>query len=189
MAFTKRAAYEAVTKNVVSVLEANKVAAGIVNEVKKGIDQVLKPGTFSNKVDLESVVKRDNNGKITHLQCSVSKAFLPATKEFFYEDFHGAGVEGLRRLSKAAESVRKRFLAETQRKRNSINQAVLDGKMDTKAARDLLTELANTKPDYSVVSETYFQDMQAKQAQAKQAAKAKGTKSAKQAQEGVMSSK
>lgn len=110
----------------------------------------LEPKNGGASVNIEDVTK-SVEGKITEIQCSVSGVFLPATKEYFYEDKNGKGINGLKRLSRQAESARKTFIKTQSASKNAIMSDVLDGKLKAEVAKDKLTKLAALKPDFSKV--------------------------------------
>lgn len=157
MAKSKKEMYAEVSNLVSQILAGNGVDAGVCAEVQKAIDLVLKPGTFGAKTDVESVVKRDSEGNITELMCSVAKVFLPASTDYFYEDKTGKsqfiGIDGkpLKRLSKQAEKVRKQHTALIAKETNKINQAVYAGEIDVETAKEKIAELNELKPDFSEV--------------------------------------
>jgi hypothetical protein len=77
----------------------------------KALDELLKPGKGGASVNVEDVyVPKAKDGK-AYLQCSVSGLWMEATAENFYEDdSENNKFGGLKRLSRAAESARKKFI-------------------------------------------------------------------------------
>lgn len=156
MAKKKSELYAEVSNSVTKLLEANGVQEAIIAEVQKAIDASLKPGVFgSRSVNIEDVVKRDGNGEITEILCNVSGVWLPASAEYFYEDLSGKSkivVDGvaLKRLSRQAEGVRKKFIAQVNKQSQIISSKVLNGEISPEEGKRLLAELPE-KPDFSEV--------------------------------------
>lgn len=153
MAKSKKEMYAEVSELVARVLSANSVDAGVQEQVQQAIDHVLKPGVFGSKTDIESVVKRDGEGNIVELKCSLSGVFLPATPEYFYEDKSGKSqFNGLKRLSKKAEKARKQHAAAVAKAMNKINQSLYAGAIDVETAKAEIAAVQATKPDFSTVT-------------------------------------
>lgn len=156
MAKKKSELYAEVSANVTKLLEANEVDADIIAEVQKAIDASLKPGVFgARSVNIEDVVKRDSDGEITEILCNVSGVWLPASVEYFYEDLSGKSkivVDGvaLKRLSRQAEGVRKKFIAQQAKASQAITTKVLNGEISAEEGKRQLAELPE-KPDFSAV--------------------------------------
>ena len=114
----------------------------------KGLTDLLAPKTGGAKVNVEDVFNADEN----LLQCSVSGVWLPATAEYFYEDKSGKSpFNGLRRLSRQAESIRKTFDKQLKASKNAIMADVLDGVISPEEGKERVEELKAAKPDYSSV--------------------------------------
>lgn len=156
MAKKKSELYAEVSNSVTKLLEANGVSDAIIAEVQKAIDASLKPGVFgARSVNIEDVVKRDSDGEITEILCNVSGVWLPASVEYFYEDLSGKSkivVDGvaLKRLSRQAEGVRKKFIAQQAKDSQAITTKVLNGEISAEEGKRLLAELPE-KPDFSGV--------------------------------------
>lgn len=156
MAKKKSELYAEVSANVTKLLVANEVDADIIAEVQKAIDASLKPGVFgARSVNIEDVVKRDSDGEITEILCNVSGVWLPASVEYFYEDLSGKSkivVDGvaLKRLSRQAEGVRKKFIAQQAKASQAITTKVLNGEISAEEGKRQLAELPE-KPDFSEV--------------------------------------
>lgn len=97
-----------------TILEAvagTKLEELVRTELNK-IDEVTKPGVGGAKVDPESVCVRNEDGEVTHIQCSLSKRWLPVYdeegNENFYSDTKNDTFGGFKRLSKKAESIRQK---------------------------------------------------------------------------------
>lgn len=156
MAKKKSELYAEVSNSVTKLLSANEVSEAIIAEVQKAIDASLKPGVFgARSVNIEDVVKRDSDGEITEILCNVSGVWLPASVEYFYEDLSGKSkivVDGvaLKRLSRQAEGVRKKFIAQQAKASQAITTKVLNGEISAEEGKRQLAELPE-KPDFSEV--------------------------------------
>lgn len=135
-------------KSVLAICEKHDVPATIVAELA----EVLKPKTGGAQVNLEEVTKTNKNGEITELLCSVSGVFLPATTEFFYEDKSGKGINGLRRLSRQAEAIRKDFTRTQKASEKAIMEDVLNGDLTVDEGKEAIAALKANQPDYSSVA-------------------------------------
>lgn len=157
MAKSKKELYAEVSGNITKLLQANGVSDAIVAEVQKAIDASLKPGKFgATSVNLDEVTKKDSDGNITEILCNVSGVWLPASVEYFYEDLSGKSkivVDGvaLKRLSRQAEAVRKKFIAAQAKESQKITAQVLNEEISNAEGKQLLAELAAQKPDFSEV--------------------------------------
>jgi len=114
---------------------------------------ILAPKTAGATVNVEDVTQKDASGNITHILCSVSNKFLPATVDFFYEDKGGKGILGLKRLSRQAEGIRKTHLRTVQVSEKAIVADILDGVITNEAGKAKIEALRNSKPDFSSVSD------------------------------------
>ena len=125
--------------------EANKASTELV----AGLTALLAPKTGGATVDVESVY----NAEDEELLCSVSGVWLPATTEYFYEDKSGKSpFNGLRRLSRQAESIRKTHIKTVKASEAAIMNDVLDGHLDNEDAKEQIAELKASKPDFSSVA-------------------------------------
>lgn len=151
---TKQEIFDAVTAEVGKLLEDAKVT----NKVKEGLTEIfeahLKPKAAGATVNIDEVTHKDADGNITEIMCSLSGVFLPATKEFFYEDKSGKGINGLKRLSRQAEGVRKKHIKLVTTTERAVLADVLDGKMSPEEGKVKIAEIRALKPDYSTVSAT-----------------------------------
>lgn len=156
MAKSKKELYAEVSDNITKLLEANEVDSDIIAEVQKAIDASLKPGVFgARSVNIDDVVKKDSDGNITEILCNVSNVWLPASVEYFYEDLSGKSkivVDGvaLKRLSRQAEGIRKKFISQQAKASQAITTKVLNGEISAEEGKRLLAELPE-KPDFSEV--------------------------------------
>ena len=150
---SKKELFENVSSAVASFCDANSITAKVKSQLLDIINDTLAPKAGGVSVDLESIVQRDVDGNITHILCSVSGKFLPASVDFFYEDKDGKGINGLKRLSRQAEGVRKRFIKELAATERAIMQDVLGGAITPEEGKAKLEEARAAKPDYSSVSD------------------------------------
>jgi len=146
--------------NVTTAIEELGLSEEVFNALTVIIDDNLKPKSGGGSVDLSEVTKVDADGTIVELLCATSKVWLPATLDFFYEDksenakIIGEDGGSLKRLSRQAESVGKKFI-KTQR---ATIQALTDDILEVEDLSELgdlkvlLAEAKNAKPDYSVVT-------------------------------------
>lgn len=129
---------------------------GVEDKVIEVVNKYYKPKS-GRAVDIESVVKRDAQGNITHLQCSVSGKFLPADTDYFYEDKSGKGIEVdgvfLKRLSKQAEGVRKKHIAAQRKVIDELTNKMLNKEISVDEGNKLIAEAKALKPDFSKIAE------------------------------------
>lgn len=153
MAKNKTELYNGVVASLNEVFGRYEVEDDAAMAVLAVIDANLKPGVFGggNRLNLEEVVKRDETGAIVEMQCMLSKAWLPATLDYFYEEKKGPGINGLRRLSRLAEKVRKQHIADVTKRKALISQNVFDGTISVEEGKAQMAELDMEKPDFSVV--------------------------------------
>lgn len=158
MAKSKKELYAEVNNSVIGLLTANKVDEDIIAEVQKAIDASLKPGQFgATSVDLDSITKKNSDGELEEIKCSLSGAWLPATTEYFYEDLSGKSklvtADGihLKRWSRQAEGIKKKFQTAQAKISQSITTRVLNGEISPEQGKIELQELSTEKPDYSEV--------------------------------------
>ena len=128
-----------------SVLEKYDVPNELVTE----LTNILEPKRGGGSVDIESLVKRDVEGNIVELKCSLSGVFLPATAENFYSDKQGVG--GFRRASRPATAIKKEFDKEQATVKASIVDELIAGNIDNTDAQAQIAELEAKTPDYSTV--------------------------------------
>jgi hypothetical protein len=119
----------------------------------EALTEILKPKTAGASVNLDEVTQKDENGNVTHIMCSVSGKFLPATADFFYEDKEGKGINGLKRLSRQAEGIRKTHLRNVQVSEKAIVSDILDGVITNEDGKAKIEALRASKPDFSSVSD------------------------------------
>ncbi len=152
---TKTEIYE----NVTTAVEALGLSDEVMGELTVIIDENLKPKSGGGSVDLSEVTVEED-GVITEILCATSKVWLPATAEFFYEDksenakIIGSDGAPLKRLSRQAESVGKKFIKANRATIQAITDDILEAE-DMSAIEGLKTQLLEAKaakPDYSVVT-------------------------------------
>ena len=109
------------------------------------------------KAELETLLAPKNSGRfvnideITEIMCSISGVFLPATAEYFYEARDGKGINGLTRISKQADAIRKAHLKAVVASSKAITDDVLDGKITPAEGKKQLEKIKAQTPDYSKV--------------------------------------
>lgn len=148
---TKQEIFDTVTTAVAALCATHKTPVKFNDELNLILSGNLAPKAGGASINIEDVTK-SVNGKITEIQCSVSGIFLPASADFFYEDKAGKGIDGLKRLSRQAESVRKTHIKTLAATEKAIMSDVLDGKMTPEAGKAKLEAAKAVKPDYSGVS-------------------------------------
>ena len=150
----KREIFKTVDREIKHLCFGYELPRAFLNSLDKIISDNLAPKQAGMSIDLDEVTKV-KNGKIVEIQCAVSKVFLPATKEFFYEDKQGKGilVDGvrLRRLSRQAESIRKKHAKYVEKTEREAMGEVLSGTMTPEQAKQIIEIARNKKPDYSSI--------------------------------------
>lgn len=152
---TKKEIFEKVTGDVNELCTKYKATKEFVGALSVILSTHLEPKNGGAVVNIDEVTKKDKDGKITHILCSVSEKFLPATKDFFYEDKAGKGLgdTGLKRLSRQAESIRKKYIKTLSATEKAIMADVLDGKLTPEIGKSKIEKAKAAKPDYSKVSD------------------------------------
>lgn len=119
-----------------------------------------KQSGFGKKVDLSEVTKRDANGKITEILCSISGKWLPATSEFFYNETKGTGIgdTGFRRGSKPGEATLKAFKRDQFKRQQELIAQAGASKITTEQLQKSLAALNSEKVDFSGVNKDYFKN-------------------------------
>lgn len=117
----------------------------------EALTALLKPKTAGVSVNLDEVTRKNDAGEIVEIQCSVSGVFLPATAEYFYEDKAGKGINGLKRLSRQAESIRKTHLRTVQASERAIVADILDGVISNEEGKAKIEAIRASQPDFSTV--------------------------------------
>ena len=114
----------------------------------KALDELTRPGKGGATVNVEDVfVAKAKDGK-AYLQCSVSGLWMEATADNFYEDAsENNKFGGLKRLSRAAESARKKAISAKKATEKAVMDDLLSGAIDKDSANK---KLATVKaPDFS----------------------------------------
>ena len=150
---SKKEIFETVQAQVAELTAKYKTPKEFSEALNGIIVDSLAPKSGGASVNIDEVTKKDADGNITHILCSVSGKFLPATKEYFYEDKAGKGINGLKRLSRQAEAIRKQFTKVINTSEKAVMADVLDGEMTVDEGKAKLQELKAQKPDYSGVTE------------------------------------
>jgi len=119
----------------------------------EALTEILKPKTAGASINLDEVTRKDDNGNITHIMCALSGNFLPATAEFFYEDKDGKGINGLKRLSRQGEAIRKSHARNVMLSEKAIVSDILDGVITNEDGKAKIEALRASKPDYSTVTD------------------------------------
>ena len=163
----------ATKKEILEQVDAVLVEHKASKPLTDALHAILAPKTGGATVNLDEVTKKDAAGKVTHIMCSLSGKFLPATEAFFYAEKDGKGIEGLKRVSKQGESIKKAFDKINKTSERAIMQDVLDKKLTPDQGTAKLAELAKAKPDYSKVTDKLPEPAKAEPAKAEPAATAK----------------
>lgn len=120
MATLKKTELNAMVQEVSTKVETVIGEAGVSQEVLDAVraelsrlDEATKPGKGGgSKVDVTEIANFDENGTVTHIQCSLSGNWLPVFddegNENFYTDSKSDKLGGFKRLSKAGESIRQK---------------------------------------------------------------------------------
>jgi len=157
---TKTEIYNTTRDAVAEFVETNGLGEDIGSGLAAILEDNLAPKSGGAAVNLDEVTKRDEDGNIVELLCATSKVWLPATLEFFYEDksespkIVNVDGEALKRLSRQAESVGKRFIKTQRATIQAITDDILEAE-DMETVEKLKVQLAaakEAKPDYSVVT-------------------------------------
>ncbi len=149
---TKKEIFETVSKEVQELAEKFGTKEPYNEELFSILTTHLAPKTAGMSVNLDEVTEKDADGNVSGIQCSLSKMWLPATSRYFYEEkTEGKGINGLKRLSRQAEAVRKQFLKARSATETAILTEVLSEDMTPEEAKKAIEEVRATAPDYSVV--------------------------------------
>ena len=120
----------------------------------EALTEILKPKTAGASVNLDDVTRKDAEGNVAEILCSVSNVFLPATAEFFYESKDGKGINGLKRVSKQGEAIRKSHVRGIAVSEKAIVSDILDGVISNEEGKAKIEALRSSQPDYSTVGVT-----------------------------------
>ena len=146
--------------------EAQELINGIVAKYMEP-----KASGFGKSANLDEITKRDANGKITEILCSISGKWLPATDEFFYKEMKGAGIgnTGFRRGSKPGEATLKAFKRDIAKKQQELITKAANELISQSELTTQLKKLNDAKVDFSGVTKDYFKNKAAASAKATEA--------------------
>lgn len=122
----------------------------VSGKASDAILELLEPKKGGQTVNIESIVKRDSEGNIVELKCSLSGVWLPATEEFFYGD-KNSKVNGLTKHSRQAYKIKSDAAKIYKASKEAIMDDVLEGNLTPVDGKTQLEKLS-TEPDYSSVS-------------------------------------
>ena len=125
---------------------------GASEQLVKGLTELLEPKKGGMTVDIESIVKRDNEGNITEIKCRYSDVWLPANLLNFPKDSASKAInadgEALYTVSKQALSIKKAAAKTLAASRAAITNDVLDEVISPAEAKEMIANLS-AEPDYS----------------------------------------
>ena len=137
---------------VVAAVSALCVAEDVTEEFEGKLMAVLNENLAPKSGGATVVLEDVYNAEDETILCSVSGVWLPATVEYFYEEkAEGKGINGLKRLSRQAESIRKTAIKVLNTTEKAIMADVLGGDMSPEDGQEKLTAAKAVKPDYSGV--------------------------------------
>ena len=131
---------------VVEILDAHNANKNL----RAALISLLEPKKGGSSINVEDVyVAKAQDGK-AYLQCSVSGKWMEATAENFYEDAAETNkFGGLKRLSRAAESARKRAIATKKATEKAVMTDLLAGVITKEQAQTTLDAVVGA--DFSTV--------------------------------------
>ena len=133
---------------VIALCEEHKAPKTLV----AALTEVLEPKGGGPVMDIEAVTKKDEQGNIVEIQCSLSGVFLPATEEYFYADKSGKSkLNGLKRNSRQADKIKKAHEKQVSTSEKAIMEDMLSGDLKPEEATKKVVKLRESKPDYSTV--------------------------------------
>lgn len=141
-----------VFERVLAICEAYNLPAKVVAQLK----ELLEPKNAGRSFNWDDIVRKDENGNVVEMQCSLSGVWLPADSLHFYASRDGKGVVGtdgvlLQKVSKQGENARKAYQKAYNASKNALMDDVLNGVISNEEAKAKLEELNASGPDYSVV--------------------------------------
>lgn len=152
--------FAAITEELKVVFDTKKVAKDAQELISGIVAKYMEPKAsgFGKTANLDEITKRDANGKITEILCSISGKWLPATDEFFYKETKGAGIgdTGFRRGSKPGEATLKAFKRDIAKKQQELISKAASGTIKNEELQKQLKALADAKVDFSGVTKDYF---------------------------------
>lgn len=145
---TKKEIFESALK----IMEEHGAPADLVEDMSK----LLAPGKGGQRVNIDEITRKDDEGNITHIKCRYSGAWLPATTEYFPKDTNskivGTDEEALYTVSKAALKIRQEAQKAYKASKEAITNDLLDGNIDREEAKEALANLS-AEPDYSSIED------------------------------------
>jgi hypothetical protein len=125
-------------------------------ELTAALTKLLEPKTGGLKVDISEVTRVDEDGAVTEIQCSLSGVWLPADTIHFFGDKNSKVInaegEGLYRVSKQADKLKKEASKVYAASKEAITNDVMDGNLTPEDGKAQLAELSKDA-DYSSVAE------------------------------------
>jgi hypothetical protein len=133
---------------VIGLCETYKAPKALV----EALTEILEPKGGGPVMDIDAVTKKDDQGNIVEIQCSLSGVFLPATEEYFYADKSGKSkLNGLKRNSRQADKIKKAHEKSVATSEKAIMEDMLSGSLSPEEATKKVTKLRAGTPDYSTV--------------------------------------
>lgn len=137
-------------------VQAICAAHNLPAEVVAQLNELLEPKNAGRSFNWDDIVRKDENGNVVEMQCSLSGVWLPADSLHFYASRDGKGVVGtdgvlLQKVSKQGENARKAYQKAYNASKNALMDDVLNGVISNEEAKAKLEELNASGPDYSVV--------------------------------------
>ena len=139
-------------EKVQAICAAHNLPADVVAQ----LNELLEPKNAGRSFNWDDIVRKDENGNVVEMQCSLSGVWLPADSLHFYASRDGKGVTGtdgivLQKVSKQGENARKAYQKAYNASKNALMDDVLNGVISNEEAKAKLEQLNATGPDYSVV--------------------------------------
>ena len=139
-------------EKVQAICAAHNLPADVVAQ----LNELLEPKNAGRSFNWDDIVRKDENGNVVEIQCSLSGVWLPADSIHFYASRDGKGVMGtdgviLQKVSKQGENARKAYQKAYNASKNALMDDVLNGVISNEEAKAKLEELNAQGPDYSVV--------------------------------------
>jgi len=135
-----------------NICTEGKVSKVVIEKLEK----VLSPGKGGQRVDVDAITRKDEEGNITHIQCRLSNVWLPASLKYFTKDTNSkiVGTDGapLYTISRQAQKIKKDTAKVYAASKEAITNDLLDGKIVSADAKAQL-EVLKVEPDYSSVAE------------------------------------
>lgn len=127
---------------------------GAPEAVVTGLTELLEPKKGGMVVDIESIVRRDDEGNIVEVECQASKVWLPADLLNFTpakgSKIVNADGEELYKISRAAQKIKSEAVKAYRASKEAITNDVLDGVISAAEGKAAIEALSQ-EPDYSGV--------------------------------------